>query len=110
MRHGRGEDRHRDLLAEDTRRRRDGADVHQHPRPEPPPVERLEVVAKRVLVAGSTGEVAEGALVERLAGELFVLAKSCIIASSGATFIIAAISSTKCFSYCAKSGFPMRVM
>ena len=73
MRHGGGEDRHRDLLAEDTRRRRDGAHVHEHPRPEPPPVERLAVVAQRVLVAGSPGEVAEGALVERVAGELLVV-------------------------------------
>ena len=71
---GRGEHRHRDVLAEDGRRRADGADVHEHPWTEPPPVERLDVVAKRVLVAGAAGEVAEGALVERLAGELLVVA------------------------------------
>ena len=56
------------------RLRADGADVHQHPWTEAPPVERLDVVAKRVLVAGPAGEVAEGALVEGLAGKLLVVA------------------------------------
>ena len=71
---GRGEHRHRDVLAEEGCRRADRADVHEHPGPEPPPVECLDVVAKRVLVARPAREVAEGALVERPSGELLVLA------------------------------------
>jgi len=101
-----------DVVAEDSGERAVGAGMHRlaqrHARPGEESRSR-SLWRRRTASAPSCTSVS---FIEKkmTLGELFVPAKSCIIASSGVTFIIAAISSTKCFSYCANVGFPIRVM
>ena len=71
---GRGdEQRHRQVVAEHGRARGHGRDVHEHPRPQRDPPERVDVRAERVLVPGASGDVAEHAGIDPLLGEALVV-------------------------------------
>ena len=69
----RDDDRERDLRSEDRRRRRHGAHVDEHPRPQLAPLERGEVLAQRDLVSRATGEVRVRVGVELLLREPLVV-------------------------------------
>jgi len=61
--------RHRQGGAEELGPGADRIDVDQDPRPDPPAVERGEVLTQGRLVSGAAGEVAVSARLERLLGE-----------------------------------------